>query len=232
MSFGFVAAGVGAAAAVGGSYISAKSNEKIANQAAQAAQFSPFAINTGNVSSGAQIDPETGEPIAGTFQGELTAPLATAQQQANLGVLGGLQRGGVGIGSDIGFQDARFQQGTRFAGAGAQGFGQQAFDQNRLLAGQQGQLGQALGQFQQQQAGAFNQLGGISNFAAQRGAGLLGQDTGQVRENELALLRQQARPAEDRAVNAKFQNLFSRGQLGTTGGHSRRLRRTRTSVAS
>jgi hypothetical protein len=87
-----------------------------------------------------------------------------------------------------------------------------------MLAGQQGQLGQAIGQFQQRQQGQMGQLGQISNFAAQRGAGLLGQDTGQVRQQELDLLRSQARPAEERAVNAKFQNLFSRGQLGTTGG--------------
>jgi hypothetical protein len=47
---------------------------------------------------------------------------------------------------------------------------------------------------------------------------LLGQDFGQTRQQELDLLRAQARPAEERAVNSKFQNLFSRGQLGTTGG--------------
>jgi hypothetical protein len=37
-------------------------------------------------------------------------------------------------------------------------------------------------------------------------------------QNTLDTLRAQARPTEERAVNSKFQNLFSRGTLGSTSG--------------
>jgi hypothetical protein len=211
------AAVVGGAVAAGvGSSISAKSNEKIAARASAAAAFNPFAINTGNVSAGQSVDAE-GNKIEGSFTSELTAPLESAQDQLNAGVLGGTI-GGPGQGLDRGFQSDRFDLGTRAAGAGAQGLVGGIEGQNRLLQDQQGQLGQATQQFQGAADFATQTAAGTAGTAARLGEGFLGQNFGDVRQQELDLLRQQARPGEDRAVNAKFQNLFSRGQLGSTGG--------------
>jgi hypothetical protein len=214
---GIVAAGIGAVGAIGGSIIQSKAADKAAKRAAAAAEFNPWNISTGNVSAGMQTD-KFGNPIDGKFQGTLTQPLASAQAAANVGVEGGLLAGPGQGAIDRQFQGDRFEQGTLLAGQGLNQFGQQATAQDQLLAGQQGQLGQGLADFQQQNQQAQGLVGGTSQFAAQRGQEMLGQNFGDVRASELDLLRRQARPGEDRAVNAKFQNLFSRGQLGTTGG--------------
>ena len=144
--------------------------------------------------------------------------MAGAQQAANTGVLGGVTGGPGQTAEDQLFQGQRFDQGTLLAQQGLEGVGGRFTDQDQLLQQGQGQLGQGLQDFQAKSAVANELVGQTSQFGAQRGQELLGQDFGQLRGEELDLLRQQARPAEDRAVNAKFQNLFSRGQLGTTGG--------------
>lgn len=217
MSMGIVAAGVGAVAAVGGSMISAKAQKDAAKRAAAAAEFRPFAINTGNVSSGQTVDHQ-GNIVPDSFSATLSTPLEQSQILANQGLRGSIE-GGPGQGAiDQQFQQERFQTGTLAAGQGARGFLEGAGRQDQLLANQQAQLGQGLQQFQQQGQQASDLVGQTSQFGAARGQELLGQDFGQLRGEELGLLRAQARPAEERAVNAKFQNLFSRGQLGTTGG--------------
>lgn len=67
---------------------------------------------------------------------------------------------------------------------------------------------------------AFNgqQASQYTNPLFAQGAGMIGQDYSGLQQQQLGLMRDQARPEEERAVNAKFQNLFNRGQLGTTGG--------------
>lgn len=217
MSMGIVAAGVGAVAAVGGSMISAKAQKDAAKRAAAAAEFKPFGINTGNVSSQQTVDHQ-GNIVPDSFTATLSTPLEQSQILANQGLRGSIE-GGPGQGAiDQQFQQERFQTGTLAAGQGAQQFLEGAGRQDQLLANQQAQLGQGLQQFQQQGQQASDLVGQTSQFGAARGQELLGQDFGQLRGEELGLLRDQARPAEERAVNAKFQNLFSRGQLGTTGG--------------
>lgn len=57
-----------------------------------------------------------------------------------------------------------------------------------------------------------NFLGGMGQQALQN------TDFSSLAADQLSRMRAQARPQEDRAVNSKFQNLFNRGQLGTTGG--------------
>lgn len=63
---------------------------------------------------------------------------------------------------------------------------------------------------------------GLSNFAGSQGASLLGtpgaQSFNDVSAERLRLLRESARPTEERAVNSRMQQLFNTGNLGSTGG--------------
>lgn len=212
---GFVAAGIGAAGAIGGAIISGNAQEDAANAAARAAQFSPFAIQTGLGGTGVEttpgfaggrltsaLSPQLGvaqSSLAGQFAGLTTQ--TGPEQRAIEGALGAQERMGLRLGSRgiMGVQGAFGDLEGQFAGAGGR--------DEAALAELRSGLGRAAGG-----------VGRGADVAFDQAQGLLGRDFGQVREDELGLLRAQARPAEERAVNAKFQNLFSTGRLGTTGG--------------
>lgn len=89
-------------------------------------------------------------------------------------------------------------------------------------AGQFGALGDASALFGLQGlSGAFDgqNTDALSAEVAQRGFGAL--DSGSFNDlaaQRLTSLRDQARPAEENAVNRKFNSLFNQGRLGTTGG--------------
>lgn len=94
--------------------------------------------------------------------------------------------------------------------------GHQSSVQSRI-DGRNNQLA-SLGQNVQNTLGGAGRADAAANFGIARGQQLLGQDFQGVADNQLALMRAQARPMEDRAVNSKMGNLFARGTLGGTSG--------------
>ncbi len=202
-------------AAIGGlgSYLSGKEQADAAKAAAAAAQFRPWAIHTGlgttdfRAGQRPEITSALSPELAGAqdllssrFAGLLGDPASAQRIQEILGrtELGGFglaERGMGAVGEAFGGLEGLF------AGAGAQ-------DRAALAALQQG-LG-----------GAGARLGEAPEFAMQQARGLFGDAAqfGAVRDAELETLRAQARPAEERAVNQRLQNLFGTGRLGTTGG--------------
>lgn len=208
MSFGAIG---GAAIGLGGSFLSSRAQGKAADAAAQAAQFRPFGINTGTVQTGRDME-------QGTLSSQLAGPLGQAQGILNQQVLGGVAAGPGGT-----QQDQRFQQGLFGAGRGLQGLGLRnvgsSFGGLEQLGNQANASElQALMQAQGASGSATALAGGTGMFGAGRGAQLLNQNFGDVRQQELDLLRAQARPGEERTTNSVLQNLFSTGRLGTTGG--------------
>lgn len=193
--------------------------DKGANQAAAAgAQFNPFNV----AGAGGAVD----------FSGQNVSISADPQTQMLQQLLqSGAMQNLSGGGAQGGFRDFASQLGSEgipglFSGAqaassqipsGAFGaFGEQAAAGANLgFTGGAGALGLS------QQFGTSQT--GINEPLAQglfgRGMQAFGQtDFSGLAADQLARSRALARPGEERAVNAKFQNLFSRGQLGTTGG--------------
>lgn len=208
---------LGAAASGLGGFLSSSGSNDASEQAAQQAQFNPFNISGpgGNVSFNGQnistrFDP-TQQLFSQIFQGgaqdflrqgpENQAFLNFANQVGN-NAIPGLFQGAMGASQQL--------------PAGAfQGF--QDFSQQNALGAQQAGFG-GLNMAQQMATG-----GGMNEGIAQQ---LFGQGFGALNNNDfsgiaadqLARSRQLARPGEERAVNAKFQNLFNTGNLSATGG--------------
>jgi hypothetical protein len=191
--------------------------DKRAQQAAQMAQFNPFNIDLGGFgrvsfedgTARAQMTPAQ-QQLAGLFQGGAS------------NLLGGGAANQFGINQSIGLGSSDL--GGAFAGAQQQGLPMQAL-QNFM---QSNQLGQGLGFGGGQQALDLARQFGTSQTGINEGVaqGLFGQgfnalgntDFSSLAADQLARSRQLARPAEERAVNSKFQNLFNRGALASTGG--------------
>lgn len=202
---------VGGGLGLVGSFLSDRSNRDASEAAAQASQFRPFALRTGAGGTGFDLNQQT-------LTSQLDPSLAAAQGLFNQGVLGGAGATFGTTGADRGFQRGLFQTGRGLQTSGLAGVGQDFARAQQVLGAGIGDIGAGTGAFQSQNQLASLLSGNIGAFGFGRGQELLGQDFGDVRQQELDLLRGQARPFEERTTNATLQNLFSTGRLGTTGG--------------
>jgi hypothetical protein len=212
-----ITAAVGAVAIGVGGAMKAKSAKSAAKKAANASKFNPFNIQGagGNVTfDGQNITQElsAGQQSFADFFGQRAAELqADPANQRFLDFAN--QLGNEGI-----------PQAFAGANAASQFVPGQAFQEFGNFAGTNAAFGQAGGMNALAAANQFGQAQtGINEGVAQgligQGFGALGQtDFGQVSADMIARQRAFARPGEERAVNAKFQNLFNRGALSSTGG--------------
>jgi hypothetical protein len=207
MSFAAVA---GAGVAAVGGIISSKK----AGKAASGAEFSP--VDVGGLRTGGLTQ------VNGALQLEAGGDTGRIQDA--------LLRSGRGLaeGGNQQFADQLRELGIGNVGTSfndLRGIQENVPGQALTSAGVFDQLRQGQNQFGQQgiQAGFGGpNAQGLTNFATGAAAGLLNQGDvpsfNQLSAERLSALRGQARPGEERAVNSKFQSLFNRGQLGSTGG--------------
>lgn len=212
------AALIGPAIGAVGGLFSKNASDGAMSAASNQAAFNPFNISGagGNVTFDNGQANVTGDAQSQMFQqgfGNLFSQLSSGQ---------GGNQGMIDFGNQIGnnmggfFNQANAMSDPTSAMNAAGMFNQ--------FANQNAQFGQQQGMNQMNLANMFGQQqGGRNEGMAQNmfGAGqqMLGNtDFSQLSADNLAATRAAARPAEERAVNSKFQNLFSRGQLGTTGG--------------
>ncbi|MDJ0764855.1 MAG: hypothetical protein QNJ97_17875 [Myxococcota bacterium] len=218
MALGTAAAiglGLAGAGSVAGSAIQAGAQDRATDAAIEAAQFRPFDIFTpgGSAAFNTQTDSVTASsPQLDQFgqllqQNILGALDPSALSSRGFGLIPSLQNfsleqlEGVDPNADL---DAALGLRT---------------DATGLLSGQ-------LGGLQAQLSGLAGNSLGISEgasvfdpfaqFALGRGQELLQSDSQSVVDQTLQRLRNQARPAEERAVDSTVQSLFSRGVLGGT----------------
>ena len=202
-----------------GGALSKRSSDKANRRAADQAAFKPFNINGagGNVTFGpnGQANVE-GDAQSRMFQqgfGDVFSQIQ-AGQAGNQGAINTGNQFGANLGNFFNQANAQgdpssamnaANQFAQFSNNNAQ-FGQQAGQNANFLSNQ---FGQAQGGRNEGLAQSlFGQAGNVfgnSNFDANVA-------------DQLQRQRTFARPAEERAVNSKFQNLFNRGQLGSTGG--------------
>lgn len=202
---------VGGVAAAGSAYSSYRGAKDAKRQADQAnanivgGQINPFSISgPGGIFAG--FDPRSGQ-IQTQLGGRLTG------QQGIFDSLGQgfLQQMGQNSGGPL----SGILRNIGGAIGGAPGGNEQFFGglQNQVGAG----LGAARGNLQ-------DALGGIAPGLSEQAFGLAGQQFGDIgngemaRDRALGLMREQARPFEDRAFSNLQENLHSTGRLGTTGG--------------
>ena len=206
---------IGAGASLLGGVLDRNAAKKSAKRAA--AQVVPYNIEGAGGSIGIDQKNRT-----------VTANLSP-DQQAMYDMLGQQGMGMLGGGGPLG----GFQQFSQYLG-------------NQAMPGMFNDYLNASGQIPNQAFGQFGGLmGGMGNMAlggAQRGLGaafapgmnrrlsgrLFGQGMGMqntpvdqyrdIAANQLDLMRQQSAPQEERASNAMFQKLFSKGQLASTTG--------------
>ena len=209
MAFGALL-GLGVKAA--GSLLSSKKQ----GRDAQGAQFDP--ANVSGTSGTATFGPDGALSLqSGGDTGRIQdAILGNARNLAEGGATEfGLQQRQTGM---EGLPDA-FQQ---FLAANQ---GRVTPEQALQAAGVFGDIRRGQSQFGQQGLNAgfgSPSAGGLTNFATGAAAGLLNPGAipsfNELAGERLSSLRAAARPGEDRAVNAKFQSLFNKGALGSTGG--------------
>ena len=218
------AAVVGAGASVAGTAMSAKAQSDAAKRASAQAEFNPFDVSVGGGTA--------------TFSDNDSVKFTEdAASSAARGSLEGIQAGGFS-GVDPTHLTQLGLMGQDFQNASLSRIGQDFTGVDNALTAAQGIDAAALGTFTDQTNQAMDSLGRVagqgeraiegafgpgrldnqSNAAIAGGFGLLNQNFDDVAADQLANLRASARPMEDRAVNSKFQNLFSSGRLGTTGG--------------
>lgn len=188
-----------------------------ARQAAEMARFRPY--NVSGAGGEATFDGQNlslrGDATTQDLQGLLSG--RALDQLAG----GGFGSGAIGFANDVG---SNMLPGL-FGGAleASQMIPTGAFNQFANQANQNAQFGFGAGQNFLGQAAAFgSSQRGINDQLAQglfgRAGSLFDQDFSNIRDEQLSIARNLARPAEDRAVNSKFQNLFNRGALSQTGG--------------
>jgi hypothetical protein len=195
----------------------AREGRKAAQAAADAAAFNPYAMvgPSGYTSiSDGQMRYNEGEDTKlqrGTFNdmfaniaggGGFNQEAANMMSQMGTGMLPGVFGGAMDASAQIptGAFNA-FTQNAMNNAAYGQNFGMGAMGQAMDFAGRQTGINE----------------GQVQNMMS-RGNQLMNQDYSQLAADQLARSRELARPAEERAVNAKFQNLFNRGVLSQTGG--------------
>jgi len=212
-----ITAGIGAAAMGIGGAMSASAQSKAAKKAAKMAKFNPFNISGpgGNVSF-------NGDNINTQFGANQQSFVDIFQQQAQQLAAGGSNAGFNQFANNVGnFQIPGLFQGAQQASMmtpdqAFSDFGN--FSQQNAMFGQQGGMAAmaAANQFGQAQTG-MNE--GVAQGLMGQGFGALANGNFDQQANEqIARQRAFARPGEERAVNSKFQNLFNRGALSSTGG--------------
>lgn len=216
-----------------GSLLSSNAQKKAAKKAAEAAQFNPwnasnlFGSTTWNRQSN-QIQQSLSpfaQGIADQLQGQAQAGLGSAWQA----------QGDALMGSAAGDLMGAYQQ--------AQGLGglDPAFA-NSIMGGFYDLYGRSAPQVSVQGINPY-MLGAVPQVSAQNTAGvdmsglfssagnnpyaleqmqmgrnLMGNSYQDVADQQLALMRQQAAPHEERATNSLMQRLFNQGRMGSTGG--------------
>lgn len=215
-----MAAITAAVVAVGvGSAMNAKAKGDAADAAAKSSRWNGFGVNGG------------GGNISFDDQGNMTTANDSQNQMFQDFFGSGAQNimagGGFGAGAAA-FADQAGTNALPGAFAGANAASQQtangAFQQFGQFSQQNAQFGQQAGMSALAQANDFGsrEFGANEQFAQ----GLFGQgqnalnntDFTQQADEQIARQRAFARPGEDRAVNSKFQNLFNKGALSSTGG--------------
>lgn len=204
------------ASAVGGA-MKSRAQQKAANAAAAGAQFSPWNIggaggninfNNGKISAGLDPNQQMMQNVFQNMFGNIAAgggfnqEAAMAASQMGTQALPSVFQGAMDASQQIPVDAVNaFTQNAMNNAQFGQGFGMNALAQAAQFGGQQTGLNEGLAQ------GLFS-----------RAQGLMDQQFTDVRDAQLANARALARPGEERAVNAKFQNLFNRGVLSQTGG--------------
>jgi len=210
---------LGAAAMGVGGAMSAAAEQKAAAEAAGMSQFDGF--NVQGAGGSVQFGPNN--------QVGVTADAQTRMFQQGFGDLfSQIQSGQAG---NQGFINMANQIGNNMGGffdqagqAGNPNSAVNAANQFGLFSAQNAQFGQMAGQNALNTANMFGQAQGGRNEGLAMGAfgrandafGNSNFDTNVA--DMIARQRAFARPGEERAVNDKFQNLFSRGALSSTGG--------------
>ena len=212
-----ITAVVGAVAMGVGGAMKAKSEASAAKKAAARAKFKPFDLSGpgGSVSFDGQDISATFDPTQQQFQDIFS------QNAANIAGGNAGSQGFVNFGNQVGSN-----VGQQFQGAQNASFNtpDQAFQQFGNFSAQNAQFGQGAGMSALAAANQFGQAQTGQNEGAAQG--LFGQgfnalNNSNFDDNVSAMIDRQrafARPGEDRAVNSKFQNLFNRGALSSTGG--------------
>lgn len=226
MSFAAVGAVGGAAIGAIGSNMAAKKQAKAAKEAAEMAQFNAY---SGDAFGGQVRFTKRND---GQHQMNLGFEHESIQERLNEAFTGGAAQGifrsGAGSEAAVGTAQDLF---GRFGGGTIGQLGQDAMGTQEFLPQEAYAGAQRLGQIGQQQ-GALGAAGLGAAFGAPSAAGLTGQAASlgqsllgsqgesfnQLAAQRLSNLRGAARPQEERAANSRIQSLFSRGQLGTTGG--------------
>lgn len=216
-------AAVGGIASIAGGMLSGNAEKDAMEAAAQAAQFNPYNVRgaggSASFDNGAlslQLDPQLAairNQLAGVSGGNLSALDPQALQNLIRGGLGA-QFGAL---PQVGAETQGFLDQSRAGDQALMGlFGQYQGQVNPLAQG----AASLMPAGQQAVAGAFGPgvADPLAQFAAQQGAGLLGQDFSGLQQSELARMRAQALPSQERAVDSALTNLFTSGRLGTTGG--------------
>lgn len=214
-------AGVTTALALGamgvGGAMNAKSQQDMAKRAAAGAQFNPWNVS----GAGGVVDFSNGQINANFDRAGQFRNNAFQDMFMNIAGGGGFGQQAAQYANDIGTsqlapafwgaQEASqqipvdaanlFSQYSADNAAFGQNFGMNALAQASNFGGKQTGINEGLAQ------GLFSQA-----------QNAFSQDFSGIAADQLARSRQLARPAEERAVNAKFQNLFNRGALSSTGG--------------
>lgn len=219
---------IGAAAGLAGSAISASAQKKAAKTAANAAAFKPY--STSNMFGSTQWD-TTGKNVTQTLSPFAQQIADSLQSRAVSGLdptsgAQGMDLRSLGLGDLMGaYGDANsygglspdfanqvmggyaglFGQGAPMLGDPAQVGARRAYGPNSGSVDVRGLMsGAAMNPFAQQQMGM--------------GAGLLNSNYGDVANQQLDLMRQQAAPYEQQQTNGLFQKLQSMGRLNSTPG--------------
>lgn len=214
-------AGVTTALAVGalaaGGAMSAKSQSDAAKRAAGMAQFNPWDLNAAG-------------GIVNFNNGQINAQLDPTQQMFGNFFTNNFQA----MANGGGYGTQAWQAAEALGSNALPGVFQGAMDASQMIpteafnlfsgnAANQAAWGQNAGMNAMAMAGNFGgQQTGINEGLAQglfgRANELMAQDFTGLANDQLMRARQLARPAEERAVNSKFQNLYNRGVLSQTGG--------------
>lgn len=219
--------------------ITGKDAQNNATAAAERAQFSPFSFfGPGGQSAGfgnapqpiAQpvpgantfgFDPSSLPPelagLAGMFGfSNPGAPTSTAPAPGANGVTLDTPPGQA-ISTDLGDLNPLRDAFRDFAG---QNLARPEISQGLTVAGADALQGLSGGPAPDAVLQAFDLAGLRGNVAgaANSALGIANQDPSQIAGQQLDILRQQAQPGEQRAVNSTLDRLFSQGRLGTTGG--------------
>lgn len=215
-----MAAVTAAVVAVGaGAAMNAKAKKDASKQAARSSKWRGFGLSGG----GGEITfGEDGQMISQQDASSQAFGDFFGSQFQNIAGGGGFGQGGIDFANQQGSQSL----GQTFGGAMDASFAtpDQAFQQFGQFSAQNAAFGQSAGMNALASANDFgNRQFGKNEGIAQNLFGfgqnaLANGNFDQQAAEQIARQRAFARPGEDRAVNSKFQSLFNKGALSSTGG--------------